>query len=221
MHELFRRIARRYDLLNDVLSLGAHRRWKRRVVELANRAGPGWWLDLCCGSGDIAWRTPGMVVGVDFTEEMLRVARARSLPNRKAQPYWVRADALRLPFADASFAAVTIGYGLRNLADLEAGLREILRVLQPAGWLVALDFGIPPSRLLRQLYFAHLALVVPLAGALVAGNRAAYAYIRSSLRSYPGQHGVREMMIRLGYQDCGVEEFCGGAMAINFGRKPA
>src|SRR5579862_7811263 len=119
VHELFATIARRYDLLNDLMSLGLHRRWKRRLVALAGQ--PRDVLDLCCGTGDIALRFRARVVGVDFTEEMLRVAAARAHPEVS----WVRADALRLPFADNSFDAVSVGYGLRSLADIELGLREI------------------------------------------------------------------------------------------------
>ena len=136
VQKLFTTIARRYDLLNDVMTLGLHRHWKHRLVELAGH--PGSVLDLCCGTGDIALRFTGHVVGADFTHEMLQVARTRS-PHIT----WTRADALQLPFADASFDVVTVGYGLRNLADLGQGLREVYRVLRPGGKLLALDFGKP------------------------------------------------------------------------------
>lgn len=210
VRELFATIARRYDLLNDVMSLGLHRCWKRRVVQLA---GTGHLLDLCCGTGDIARRLAGKVVGVDFTAEMLQVA-ARHGGN------WVQADALRLPFPDASFDAVTVGYGLRNLADLEAGLREIRRVLRPGGKLVSLDFGKPDNAWWRKMYFAHLRFWVPVLGWLLAGDRQAYAYILPSLENYPGQRGVQAAMTRQGFLDCRYEEFVGGTMAINLGHQP-
>lgn len=219
VRELFTLIARRYDRLNNVLSLGLHRRWKRRVAALAGT--PTRTLDLCCGTGDIAMRLahrgglPGTVVGVDFTVEMLRVAATRQ-PGGK----WVQADALRLPFADESFDVVTVGYGLRNLADLSAGLREIRRVLRPGGRLVSLDFGKPAAALWRRLYFAHLRFWVPVLGRVLAGNRAAYAYILPSLEDYPGQRGVQAAMVGAGFVECGLEEFVGGAMAVNFGSKP-
>ena len=143
VHELFATIARRYDLLNDVMTLGLHRHWKQRLVELAGQ--PRDVLDLCCGTGDIALRFAGRVVGVDFTDEMLRVAQARELAGT-----WVRADALRLPFRDASFDVVSVGFGLRNLADIELGLREVYRVLRPGGRLMSLDFGKPESMWLRK-----------------------------------------------------------------------
>jgi len=229
VHELFAAIARRYDWLNDLMSLGLHRRWKRRLVEMAEadrggNAAPTV-LDLCCGTGDLAFRFSGRVIGVDFTEEMLRVAIA-AVANRsracqaRLQPTWVRADALRLPFADDSFDVVSVGYGLRNLADVEAGLCEILRVLRPGGKLFSLDFGKPDNGLLRALYFGYLRTVLPLLGRLYCGDADTHGYILVSLQHYGAQRGIRELMGRCGYRDCGFEEFVGGTMAINFGRKP-
>ena len=221
---LFAAIARRYDLLNDLMSLGLHRRWKRRLVKLAGE--PGDVLDLCCGTGDIAQRFTGpafaqtdatagtRVVGADFTDEMLRGAASRTTRVR-----WVRADALCLPFADASFDVVTVGYGLRNLADLDAGLREIHRVLRPGGKLLSLDFGKPESSFWRSLYFAHLRFWLPVLGRIFVGEPEAYRYILTSLQNYPAQRGVKELMERRGFAACGFEEFCAGAMAINFGTK--
>jgi len=210
---LFAAIARRYDLLNDLMSLGLHRRWKQRLVQLAGQ--PCTVLDLCCGTGDFAQRFTGSVVGVDFSSEMLRVAAARATRAR-----WVLADALRLPFPDDSFDVVSIGYGLRNLADLNAGLCEIHRVLRPGGTLLSLDFGKPDNGLWRALYFAHLRFWLPVLGRIFAGNADAYGYILASLQAYPAQRGVQESMERNGFVECKFEECCAGAMAINCGRKP-
>jgi demethylmenaquinone methyltransferase / 2-methoxy-6-polyprenyl-1,4-benzoquinol methylase len=212
VHELFATIARRYDLLNDVMTLGFHRHWKHRLVELAGQ--PRDVLDLCCGTGDIARRFDRRVVGVDFTEEMLRVAQSRAAGN------WVRADALRLPFPDGSFDVVSVGYGLRNLADIEAGLREVSRVLRPGGKLLSLDFGKPESPWLRRAYFAHLRFHLPLMGRWSCGDADAYSYILASLEAYPAQRGIKALMEQIDYRDCGFEEFVGGTMAINYGRKP-
>lgn len=212
VQRLFAAVARRYDRLNDVMTLGLHRYWKRRVVALTGDAGRV--LDVCCGTGDIAQRFAGRVVGVDFTAEMLQVARVRS-----ARIPWVQADALRLPFADESFDAVTVGYGLRNLADVSAGLREMHRVLRPGGRLVALDFGKPARAWLRRLFFAHLRFHLPWMGRWSCGDPEAYSYIVDSLEAYPAQRGVCELMVAAGYRECGFEEFFGGTMAINFGRK--
>jgi demethylmenaquinone methyltransferase/2-methoxy-6-polyprenyl-1,4-benzoquinol methylase len=213
VHELFATIARRYDLLNDIMSAGLHRRWKRRLVEMAGT--PRDVLDLCCGTGDIAMMFRARVVGVDFTQEMLHIAATRDTRTR-----WVRADALRLPFADDSFDVVSVGYGLRNLADIERGLREILRVLRPDGRILSLDFGKPKNGFVRWLYFGYLRTILPVLGRTYCGDRDTHGYILVSLQSYGAQRGIRELMEKCGYQDCGFEEFCWGTMAINFGSKP-
>lgn len=214
VHDLFATIARRYDLLNDIMSVGLHRRWKRRLVELAGE--PRDVLDLCCGTGDIALRFRARVVGVDFTEEMLRVAATRG----NSEVSWIRADALRLPFVDESFDAVSVGYGLRNLSDIEQGLREVLRVLRPGGKFVSLDFGKPESATFRALYFGYLRIVLPILGRMFCGDPDTHGYILTSLRNYPAQRGIKEMMTSQGYRDCGFEEFWLGSMAINYGSKP-
>ncbi len=222
VQKLFATIARRYDLLNDIMSAGLHRRWKRRLVELAlgNReaANGKQVLDLCCGTGDIALafaHAGADVTGADFTEEMLRVAEARTQAVR-----WVRADALRLPFPDNSFDVVSVGYGLRNLADIERGLREILRVLKPGGKFLSLDFGKPESTTFRALYFGYLRVVLPILGRIFCGDPDTYGYILASLQNYPAQRGIKELMETRGYRECGFEEFCLGSMAINYGVKP-
>jgi demethylmenaquinone methyltransferase/2-methoxy-6-polyprenyl-1,4-benzoquinol methylase len=183
------------------------------LVELAGE--PHDVLDLCCGTGDLALRFDGRVVGVDFTGEMLRVAATRTKRVR-----WVQADALRLPFRDNTFDVVSVGYGLRNLANLGMGLREILRVLRPGGRLLSLDFGKPESPALRRVYFGYLRTVLPVLGLMFCGDPDTYGYVLASLQDYPAQRGMREMMESCGYCDCGFEEFVGGIMAINFGGKP-
>lgn len=219
---LFRTIARRYDLINDLQSLGLHRRWKRRLVRLA-QLGPGQRaLDVCCGTGDVALalaRTGAQVTGLDFSPEMLAVARrrARALP---APVDFVQGDALALPFADATFDAVTLSYGLRNLADFAAGLAEMARVLRPGGRLVVLDFGKPARPVWRAMYFAYLRAVVPLFGWVFAGRADAYAYILESLRHYPDPAGVAELLRRQGLEHVRVIELLGGAMVLHRAEKP-
>lgn len=213
VHRLFATIARRYDLLNDLMSAGLHRRWKNHLVRLAGQ--PTTVLDLCCGTGDLALRFRARVVGVDFTEAMLRVARTRSPAIA-----WIRGDALRLPFPDAAFDTVTVGYGLRNLADISAGLCEIQRVLRPGGRLLTLDFGKPEAAAWRRIYFWYLRSVVPVLGKLICGDPDTHAYILASLDDYPAQRGIRSRMEATGFVACGFTEFLGGAMAINYGEKP-
>lgn len=220
VNDLFTRIARRYDVINDVQSFGLHRVWKRRVLDLA-AARPGERaLDVCCGTGDLALglaRRGAEVVGLDFNEAMLGVARARSTGTGNIR--WVQGDALALPFADASFDIVTVGYGLRNLASLESGLREMARVARPGARLLVLDFGKPDSPLWRAAYFGYLRLFVPLLGLLFCGSASAYAYILESLRHYPAQHGVAACMRDLGLADVRILPLLGGVMTINYGLK--
>jgi demethylmenaquinone methyltransferase/2-methoxy-6-polyprenyl-1,4-benzoquinol methylase len=220
VNDLFTRIARRYDLINDLQSFGLHRIWKRRVLGLAAVRPGERALDVCCGTGDLALglaRRGAEVAGVDFNEAMLEVARARS--QGAANPRWLQGDALALPFPDASFDVVTVGYGLRNLASWESGLREMARVARPGARLLVLDFGKPDNALWRAVYFGYLRLFVPLLGLMFCGSASAYAYILESLQHYPAQHGVAACMRDLGLREVRILPLLGGVMAINSGLK--
>ena len=227
VNNLFAAIARRYDLLNDLQSFGLHRRWKSRVVELAAVQSGDHALDLCCGTGDIAFalgRRGAEVTGLDFNSQMLEVAESRNIiPDPKSgtrNPIFIQGDAQQIPFPDASFDIVTVGYGLRNLADWEKGLEEMRRVARPGGRLVVLDFGKPANALWRTIYFGHLRCSVPLLGWIFCGNADAYAYILESLKQYPAQPAVVAKMRELKLVNVRVINFLGGAMAINYGEKP-
>jgi len=230
VNDLFTAIARRYDLLNDLQSFGLHRRWKNRVAELAAVGSSQRALDVCCGTGDIALalaHSGAEVTGLDFSQAMLKIANSRSQKSEARSqnivfhaPVFVQGDAMQLPFPDNSFDAVTVGYGLRNLASWEAGLGEMVRVSKPGGRVVVLDFGKPPNRLWRVIYFLHLKISVPLMGRLFCGNADAYAYILESLKHYPAQYGVAEKMRELKLSNVRIVNLVGGAMAINYGEKP-
>jgi demethylmenaquinone methyltransferase / 2-methoxy-6-polyprenyl-1,4-benzoquinol methylase len=222
VNELFATIASRYDLINDLQSLGWHRRWKRRVVEYAAPQPGEHALDVCCGTGDLAFALAAggaEVVGLDFSAPMLAVATRKSSGSGGRSPRFVQGDAMRVPFPDAYFDIVTVGYGLRNLASWETGLGEMVRVAKPGARLLVLDFGKPDNALWRTLYFSYLRLFVPLLGLLVCRNASAYAYILESLRHYPAQRGVAARMRELGLIQVRVENFLGGAMSINYGEK--
>jgi demethylmenaquinone methyltransferase/2-methoxy-6-polyprenyl-1,4-benzoquinol methylase len=227
VNDLFAAIARRYDLLNDLQSFGLHRRWKRRVAALAAAAPGARALDLCCGTGDIAFalaRRGAETIGLDFSPQMLEVAELRRCKaNRKSQIVnlkFLEGDAQQLPFPDNAFDIVTVGYGLRNLASWERGLDEMFRVARPGARLIVLDFGKPPNALWRKIYFTHLKISVPLIGWLFCGNAQAYAYILESLKHYPAQLAVAEKMRALKLANVRVINLLGGAMAINYGEKP-
>lgn len=215
---LFDSVARRYDLLNDLQSFGLHRWWKRRLIKLA-RVRPGARaLDVCCGTGDLAFglaQREAETVGVDFSAAMLEVAR-----ERESKVALIRADALQLPFQDDTFDIVTVGYGLRNLASWQQGVREMMRVAKPGGRLLALEFGKPGNAIWRTLYFGYLRLFVPCLGRLFARDADAYSYILESLKHYPAQEGVAAFMRELGLRDVRVISLLGGVMSINYGEKP-
>jgi demethylmenaquinone methyltransferase/2-methoxy-6-polyprenyl-1,4-benzoquinol methylase len=235
VEELFGSIATRYDLLNDIQSLGIHRLWKRRLIHLARLKPGDSALDVCCGTGDIAFRLAregAQVVGLDFTEAMLAVARQRAEKSGRrspvggqhstfpaVSPVFVLGDAMQLPFKENQFAAVTVGYGLRNLAEWKVGLQEMARVAQPGGRLLVLDFGKPRNAVLRAVYYCYLRLMVPLFGLLFCGNASAYAYILESLQHYPAQNGVAAAMRELGLERVSVHNLMGGMMSINVGVK--
>ncbi len=236
VHDLFAGIAPRYDLINDLQSFGLHRRWKRRLVELA-RVKPGdAALDLCCGTGDVAFglaQAGAHVTGLDFSGPMLSVARQREFKAQGSRfkvesnetevstvQCFIQGDALRTPFADASFDIVSISYGLRNLADFDAGLREMWRVARPGARLLVLDFGKPDNPQWRALYFGYLRFGVPLFGRVFCKNAPAYAYIYESLLHYPAQRGVDAKLRELGSVNTRIVNLLGGAMSINVGEKP-
>ncbi len=227
VREMFSRLAERYDLVNDIMSFGLHRLWKRQTVAIAARGARrgGRWLDLCCGTADMCFlaeaaASNGMrVVGADFTLPMLAVARRRKLSEGKSSNF-AQADALRLPFPDGTFDAITVGYGLRNLADPEAGLAEMRRILAPGGRAVILDFGKPINPVAAGLYQAFLHTMMPAVGLLFHGDADTYLYIPASLKRYPGQRGVAELMKKTGFVNVRYEERLLGTMGINVGEAP-
>ncbi|HSY16967.1 MAG TPA: bifunctional demethylmenaquinone methyltransferase/2-methoxy-6-polyprenyl-1,4-benzoquinol methylase UbiE [Candidatus Acidoferrales bacterium] len=225
VNDLFARIARRYDFLNDLQSFGLHRSWKRRMVDLAQIKPGNKALDLCCGTGDITFalaKRGADATGLDFSPQMLEVAAQRQLAGAKAPNLrFIQGDAQQLPYPENSFDVVTVGYGLRNLTSWEQGVDEMYRVAKPGARLIVLDFGKPPNALWRAIYFTHLQLSVPLIGLLFCGNAQAYAYILESLKHYPAQLAVADKMRALNLKNVRVINLLGGAMAINYGEMPS
>ena len=234
VNDLFATIAPRYDLVNDLQSFGLHRLWKRRLVNLARPMAGEQALDLCCGTGDVAFalaRAGAEVVGLDFSEAMLGVAQrrrdtfelnlGRAGSGKRRGPRFEQGDAQALPFEENRFDIVTISYGLRNLADWQRGLTEMWRVTKPGGRLLVLDFGKPDLWLWRQCYFAYLRWFVPFFGKVFCGDSATHAYILESLRHYPAQRGVEAKMRELGCREVRLLPLLGGVMSINSGRKAA
>ena len=226
VREMFTRLAWRYDLINDLMSFGLHRIWKRQTVRLALQGrAEARLLDLCCGTGDMCFLAETIggegtrVVGADFTMPMLAVGRRRKV-QRRGTASLLQADALHLPFANASFDAITVGYGLRNIADPEAALGEMRRLLAPGGRAVILDFGKPDNPVAAALYQAFLRTMMPAVGWLFHGDPDTYLYIPESLRLFPAQRGVEELMRRVGFSSVRYENRLLGTMGINIGEAP-
>jgi demethylmenaquinone methyltransferase / 2-methoxy-6-polyprenyl-1,4-benzoquinol methylase len=211
---MFDRIAPVYDAMNRAMTLGLDRKWRRLTAEAVVTPG-ALVLDACCGTGDLALadaRAGGRVTGVDFSGEML--ARA----ERKAPEFdWVQADAAALPFPDASFDAVTVGFGIRNLADLEGGLRELARVLVPGGKLGCLEIT-RPRGVLRPFFRLWFDGLVPVAGKVLPGG-AAYSYLPASVRRFPGPEDLARAMEGAGFGGVGWRLLGGGIVALHVGRR--
>lgn len=223
VRHMFDRLAPRYDLFNDVLSAGIHRRWRADAVDLLDPEPGGAYLDLCAGTLDlarlVAARAPGTrVVGADFSIPMLAEGRAK-LAAPKIPVWPVAADALRLPFPDGSFRGVIIGFGLRNLADFDAGLREMARVLEPGRRLVVLEFTVPPGRVFRGLYHAYFHHVLPRVGAWISGQAPAARYLPDSVSRFPRAAELAELMAAAGFARVRYRYLTRGIAALHVGYK--
>jgi demethylmenaquinone methyltransferase/2-methoxy-6-polyprenyl-1,4-benzoquinol methylase len=215
----FATIADRYDFITRFLSYGQDRRWKQRLVALADLRATDRVLDLACGTGDILWAattTARFGVGVDVTFRMLQLAQRRPDRSRAAL---VTADMLALPLRDARFTVVTVGYGLRNVPDLDQALREIHRVLVPGGRLLSLDFNRPSNAVVRAAYLTYLTIVGSLLGFVLHGDPDTYRYIPESIRKYPGARGVAERLERVGFKEVRALPVLAGFMTIHLATK--
>ena len=211
---MFDRIAPVYDAMNRAMTMGLDRRWRRLAAESVVRPGDRV-LDAACGTGDLAVaaaRAGGRVTGLDFSERMLERAR-RKAPELE----WVEGDVLALPFEDGAFDAVTIGFGIRNVADLEDGLRELARVLRPGGRVAVLEIT-RPRGLLRPFFRLWFDVLVPLAGKVLPGG-AAYSYLPASVRRFPGPEDLAAAMRGAGFTDVSYRLLAGGIVALHVGAR--
>ena len=221
VREMFGRIAGRYDLVNTVMTGGVDAIWRRRAVDCLS-VGPGAvLLDLCCGTGaltrDAAAVVPqGRVVGVDFTPQMLEIARthtsARNVEYREG-------DVLRLPFGDSQFDGATMGFSMRNVVDVGACLREVARVLRPGSTFVNLEVGKPPNPLWRRAFYAYFYGIVPLIGRMLGGDAAAYRYLPQSLVNFPDADGLAVLFAANGFGHVRYIRLMGGIATLHVGTK--
>jgi demethylmenaquinone methyltransferase / 2-methoxy-6-polyprenyl-1,4-benzoquinol methylase len=213
---MFDRISPVYDPMNRLMTGGLDRRWRRLAVSRVVRPGDRV-LDACCGTGDLAVAAEeagGDVTGLDFSERMLERARRKSSTIE-----WVRGDMLALPFEDERFDAATVGFGIRNVEDLDEGLRELARVLRPGGRLACLEITRPHGAL-RPFFRLWFDGLVPLAGRVLPGG-GAYSYLPASVRRFPGPEDLGEAMRRAGFADIGWKLLGGGIVALHTARKAA
>ena len=220
VRRLFATIADRYDFITRFLSYGQDRRWKQRLIALADLCASDRLLDLACGTGDIllAATPPARVaVGVDVTFRMLQLAQQR---REAANASLITGDMAALPISSGRFTVVTVGYGLRNVPDLDQALREIHRVLAPGGRLLSLDFNRPSNAIVRAAYLTYLTVVGSLLGLALHGDPDTYRYIPESIRKYPGARGVATRMEQLGFDDVRTLPVLGGFMTIHVATKP-
>lgn len=221
---MFSTIAPRYDALNRLLSLGVDRRWRLQAAREALAGGGRRLLDVATGTGDLAFTLGAMapeaqVTGVDFAEAMLERARGKAA-GRPGRVRFEVGDGTELAFPEGSFDAVTIGYGLRNFVDIDAGLREFLRVLRPGGRLVVLEFPPPPGGAFGAVYRCYFQRVLPAVGGLVSGRASAYRYLPASVAAFPPPEALAERMRGAGFAGVRYRLQTFGISAIHVGEKP-
>lgn len=221
---MFDRVAGRYDALNSVMTAGLHHRWRERAADVAGLHPGDSALDVCCGTGDLALELAarvapgGSVVGCDFSEPMLDLAREKASARSAMGLRFEWADALSLPYAAGRFDAVTVGFGVRNLADLDRGLGEMARVLKPGGRLVILEITQPTRPPLSTFFSLWFDRIVPLLGALSEESEA-YAYLPESVRSFPNPRRLAELMDAAGFDRIRWTILAGGIIAIHSGER--
>ncbi len=228
---MFDRIAGVYDLMNSAMTAGMHHRWRARAVDQAALEPGDSALDVCCGTGDLTLELArrvgpsGRVVGSDFSERMLDLAREKPIPASapgavgSAKPIFEWADALELPYDDSSFDAVTVGFGVRNLLNLDRGIAEMTRVLKPGGRLVILEITQPTRPPLSSFFSVWFDRVVPLIGR-AAGDSDAYSYLPESVKRFPPPDRLAAIMDGAGLEQIRWTILAGGIIAIHSGRRP-
>jgi demethylmenaquinone methyltransferase/2-methoxy-6-polyprenyl-1,4-benzoquinol methylase len=225
--DVFHSVASKYDIMNDMMSGGIHRIWKRFTIELSAVRTGQTVLDIAGGTGDLAARftrlvgQEGKVILADINESMLRVGRDKLTNNGVCGNIdYVQANAEHLPFEDDSIDCITIAFGLRNVTHKDRALESMLRVLKPGGRLLVLEFSKPLNPLLSKLYDTYSFSVIPQLGKLITGDEDSYRYLAESIRMHPDQEKLRDMMEDAGFTSCEYHNMTGGIVALHKGIKP-
>ncbi|NLC39128.1 MAG: demethylmenaquinone methyltransferase [Clostridia bacterium] len=227
VHQMFSSIADKYDWMNRVMTFGLDNSWRRFAVEKAQLPAGGCALDVCCGTGKITLELAkkagkkGKVIGLDFCEEMLKVAQVNlSGHPLKDRIELVQGNAIALPFSDNSFDCATIGFALRNVPDLVKALQEMIRVVKPGGRVVSLELAKPSWPVFKQIYWLYFDKLVPLMGKFRVGIEGPYSYLPNSVKLFPHQKEITRLFSRLGLQQVAYYELTGGIVAVHVGIKP-
>ncbi len=225
--EVFHSVASNYDLMNDLMSGGIHRLWKRVTIEMSGVRPGHKVLDIAGGTGDLAAKfsrivgPEGTVVLADINDSMLKVGRDRLVDRGITENVrFSQADAQYLPFPDDTFDVITIAFGLRNVTDKDMALRSMLRVLKPGGKLLVLEFSKPPNPLLSKIYDGYSFSVLPKLGKLFANDADSYQYLAESIRMHPDQDTLLGMMNQAGFENTDYHNMTGGIVALHRGVKP-
>lgn len=225
--EVFHSVASSYDLMNDLMSAGIHRLWKRMTIEMSGVRRGHKVLDIAGGTGDLAAKfsrivgSEGQVILADINDSMLKVGRDRLMDRGVVNNIkFAQANAQYLPFPDNTFDVITIAFGLRNVTDKDMALRSMNRVLKPGGKLLVLEFSKPPSQLLSKVYDSYSFSILPKLGKLFASDSDSYQYLAESIRMHPDQETLKSMVEDAGFSNCDYHNMTGGIVALHRGVKP-
>lgn len=225
VHDVFEKVYENYDAMNSVISFQLHKRWRKDTMERMNVQTGDTALDVCCGTGDWtlslarAVGPDGKVVGIDFSENMLSVAKEKEKREKLKQIEWVHGNAMELPFKDDHFDYVTIGFGLRNVPDYMTVLKEMHRVVKPGGKVVCLETSQPTLWGYRQLYYFYFRFIMPLLGGLFVKSYKEYSWLQESARDFPGKQQLKKMFLDAGFDHVDIKSYAGGGAAMHMGYK--
>lgn len=226
VRDMFNSIARRYDIMNTLMSFGMDKSWRKFTVERSGLKPGGSGLDVCCGTGMLSMEQAlaagpnGRVTGLDFSENMLATAKENIRDFKyRHNITLIQGNAMELPFEDNSFDCATVGWGLRNVPDISTAVKEMTRVVKPGGKVVSIDMGQPTAPVFKQFYWLFFEKIIPAMGKLTAGNKGAYEYLHNSAKVFPPQWELTRMFAQAGLADTVYHNLAGGAVAVVEGRK--
>lgn len=226
VHRVFQKIYRKYDAMNSLISFNRHKAWRRKANQIVSAEKGDHVIDVCCGTGDWtislaeAVGPDGSVVGLDFSDNMLKIANSKKEASQLENVILVNGDAMSIPYEEGSFDRATIGFGLRNVPDYLTVLKEINRVLRPGGTLVCMETSQTKIPVYRQLYLFYFRIIMPLLGKLFAGSYKEYAWLNESASKFPDQETLTGLFVNAGFEQVSVNSLMGGIAAIHSARKP-